>query len=258
MRERPKTYRQLTGLRPDDIVAHVNRGVCLVQLGRFDEAIAEYRAADKLLPNDPRIALNLALAYQKSGRLQEAAERLESLHIAHPQETKVTLLLADCRLQAGDDRGVIDLLQPLAPQLPEDSGLAYMLGMALLRTGNSSQAQQYLDRILRNGDSAEARFLMGMRMFEAGDYPAAVKQLAAAVEANPKLPQVQSLYGRALLNTGDPDAAAEAFRKALAGNPNDFAANVGLGQILDARKQYEEALQPLRTRASGSRGFRRG
>jgi tetratricopeptide (TPR) repeat protein len=241
-----EAYRKLVGLRPDDVVAHVNRGVCLVQLGRFDEAIAEYQAADKLLPNDPRIALNLALAYQKSGRLQEATERLESLHGAHPQESKVTLLLADCRLQEGDDRGVIALLQPLAPQLPDDLGVAYMLGMALLRTGSPSQAQQYLDRILRTGDSAEARFLMGMRMFEAGDYPSAVKQLAAAIEASPRLPQVQSLYGRALLNTGDPDAAADAFRKELAGNPNDFAANLGLGEILNARKQYGEAVTPLR------------
>ena len=65
--------------------------------------------------------------------------------------------------------------------------------------------------------------------------------MAAAAELNPKLPQLQSLYGRALLNTGDPDAAAEAFRKELATNPNDFAANLGLGQILAARKQFREA-----------------
>ena len=51
-----------------------------------------------------------------------------------------------------------------------------MLGMAFLHTGNLAQGQAFLDRILRNGDSVEARFLMGTRMFESGDYPAAVKQ----------------------------------------------------------------------------------
>ncbi|HEY3836502.1 MAG TPA: tetratricopeptide repeat protein, partial [Bryobacteraceae bacterium] len=239
-------YRELAGMRPDDVVAHVNRGICLVQLGRFDEAIAEYGAADKLLPNDPRIALNLALAYQKSGRLKEAIERFESLRSAHPEDEKIALLLADCQLQAGNDREVIELLQPLAARRPDDLGLAYMLGMALLHTGNVSEAQGFLDRILSNGDSAEARFLLGMRMFESGDYPAALKQLAAAIEANPKLPQVQSLYGRALLYTGDPDAASEAFRKELTANANDFAANLGLGEIFNARKQYRDAVQPLR------------
>jgi Flp pilus assembly protein TadD/peroxiredoxin len=241
-----EAYRKLTALHPDDVVAHVNLGVSLVQLGRFDEAIAEYQAADKLLPNDPRIALNLALAYQKSGRLQEAMHRFEALHSAAPEDTKVVLLLADCRLQNGDDARVIELLQPLASQRPDDLGLAYMLGMAFLHTRDIARGQAFLDRILRNGDSVEARFLMGTRMFESGDYPAAVKQLLSAAELNPKLPELQSLLGRALLNTGDPDAAAAAFRKELAANRNDFAANLGLGQILAARKQLPEAIPLLR------------
>lgn len=233
-------YRQLAALHPDDVVAHVNRGVCLVRLGRFDEAITEYQAADKLLPNDPRIALNLALAYQKGGRLREATERFESLHAAHPDDPKVTMLLADCHLQSGGDQRVIELLRPVA-QSSDDLGIAYMLGMALLHTGKLDEAQVFLDRILRKGDSVEARFLLGLRMFESGDYPAAVKQLAAAAQLNPRLPQLQSLYGQALLHTGDPDAAADAFRKELAINPNDYAANLGLAQILTARKQLEEA-----------------
>jgi tetratricopeptide (TPR) repeat protein len=241
-----EAYRKLTALNPGDVVAHVNLGISLVQLGRFDEAIAEYQTADKLLPNDNRIALNLALAYQKSGRLLEATQRFEALHAAAPEDPRLTLLLADCLLQTGHDTRVVDLLQPLAPQRPDDLGLAYMLGMAFLHTGNLGQGQAFLDRILRNGDSVEARFLMGTRMFESGDYPAAVKQLAAAIELNPRLPQLQSLYGRALLNTGDPDAAAGAFRKELATNPNDFAANLGLGQILAARKQLHDAIPPLR------------
>jgi tetratricopeptide (TPR) repeat protein len=243
-----EAYRKLTVLHPDDVVAHVNLGISLVQLGRFEEAVAEYQAAEKLLPGDPRIALNLALAFQKSGRLPEAAQRFEALHAVAPEDPKVTLLLADCLLQTGHEPQVIDLLQPLAPQRPDDLGLAYMLGMALLHTGNLGQGQAFLDRILRNGDSVEARFLMGMRMFESGDYPAAVKQLAAAIELNPRLPQLQSLYGRALLNTGDPDGAGEAFHKELATNPNDFAANLGLGQILAARKQFHDAV-PLVQRA---------
>jgi tetratricopeptide (TPR) repeat protein len=81
-------------------------------------------------------------------------------------------------------------------------------------------------------------------MFESGDYPAAVKQLASAAELNPHLTQLQSLYGRALLNTGDPQAASEAFRKELSTNPNDYQANLGLAQIDIARKQFGGALQP--------------
>ena len=241
-----ESYRKLLALRPDDVATHVNLGVVLAHLGRFEEAIAEYEAAGKLLPGDPRIALNLALAYEKSGQIEEAKQRFEALHAAVPQDTQVTMLLADCNLRTGDHRRVIDLLQPLEQLMPNDLGLAYMLGMALMRTDRIQEGQALLDRILRNGNSAEARFLLGTRMFESGDYPAAVRELSSAAELNPKVPQLQSLYGLALLNTGDPEAAAGAFRRELAANPNDYPSNLHLGEILTMRKQFADAMPLLR------------
>src|ERR1035438_1577305 len=239
-----QAYRSLLKLLPDDVATHVNLGVALVQLGRYDEAISEYNAADKLLPGDPRIALNTALAYQKSGRLDEAQKRFEALHAADPQNQQVTMLLADSYLQDGDNQRVIELLQPLRDS--DDLGVAYMLGMALLRTQRIAEAQAMLDRILKNGDTAEARFLLGTRMFESGDYPAAAKELAGAIELKACRPQGQTLYGRALLNTGDPDGATSAFTRAVDSNPNDYEANLGLGQILMARKHYTDAMLRLR------------
>jgi len=239
-------YRTFLKLRPDEAGAHSNLGAVLVKLGRYDEAIAEYQTAETLLPGDPRIGLNLALAYEKSGRLPEAAAKLEAVHSAAPQEKQVTLLLADCDLQMGEDDRVIELLEPLEQNDPGDLATAYMLGTALIRKQRIAEGQVLLDRILRNGDSPEARFLLGTRLYESGDYPAAVKELAGAVELNPKLPQLQSFYGLALLNTGDPDAAAAAFRRELAENPNDYASNLALGQILTVAKQFGDAIPLLR------------
>ena len=233
-------------LQPDSVAAHVNLGVVLVNLGRYDAAIAEYDAADKLLPGDPRIALNTALAYEKSGRIEEAQKRYAALHNSNPHDNRVTMLLANCRLSTGNNGGVIELLQPLAAQNTDDLAVSYMLGMALLREGRVTEGQVLLDRILSRGDTAEARFLLGTRMFESGDYPAAVKQLASAIERNGKLPELQSLYGRALLNTGDPDGALAAFRNELAGNPNDFSANLGIGQILTVRRDFANGTEALR------------
>jgi tetratricopeptide (TPR) repeat protein len=229
----------------NEVAEHVNRGVALAHQGRYDEAIAEYESAEKLLPGDPRIALNEALAYEKSGRVEEAARRFADLHRLHPDENQVALLLADCDLQLGRDQQVIELLEPIQAQNANDLGFAYMLGTALIRQRRIQDGQVFLDRILHNGDTPEARFLLGTRMFASGDYPAAVKQLASAIELNPNLPQLQSYYGRALLETGDPDSAAGAFQKELAHNPNDYAANLGLGQIMTARKQFTEAIPVL-------------
>jgi tetratricopeptide (TPR) repeat protein len=208
-----ENYRAALRIRPDDVATHVNLGVVLVKLAQFDEAIREYRAAEKLLPGDPRIALNLALAYEKSGRVSQAAEQFEAMHSASPQDKKIAILLADCDLQLGQDTRVIELLRPLEAEDSADPAVAYMLGMAFLHQHNLQNGQMYLDKILRRGDTAEARFLLGARMFESGDYPAAANELAAAIELNPHLPELQSYYGQALLNTGILTQLSQHFKK---------------------------------------------
>lgn len=234
-------YRAFLKIKPDEVGAHSNLGVVLTKLGRYDDAIAEYEIAEKLAPGDPRIGVNLALAYEKSGRITEARNELEKLRGSSPGETQITMLLADCDLRLGDNAKVIELLQPLEGRNPNDLAVAYMLGTALIRDNRIAEGQRLVNVILKNGDSAEARFLLGSQIFSAGDYPRAVKQFESAIALNPNVPELQAYYGRSLLLTGDADGAAAAFRKELANDPNNFAANLGLAQILTERKQIAQA-----------------
>jgi len=237
-------YRQFLAARPREGAVQANLGVLLAHLGRFDEAIAEYKKAVALDPQNGDIVRNLGLAYYKSGRIAEAASEFAKSHAVSPDNLQTVLLLADCQLRMGENREVIKLLTPLEVEHTDELAIAYLLGTALLNEGQIAEGQKRVDRILSKGDSAEARFLLGNQMFAAKDFPAAVKQLASAIELNPSLPGLQSLYGQALLNTGDPDAAAEAFRKELTSDPNQFEANLYLAEILTARSQWKDA-EPL-------------
>jgi Flp pilus assembly protein TadD len=239
-----QAYRDFLAVHPNEVAVHSNLGVLLSQLGRFDEAIAEYRKALDLQPGNDGITLNLGLAYYKSGRIPEAAQQFSTAREMAPDNRQIALLLADCDLRMGQNEKVITLLAPIEKKDSNDLAIAYLLGTALVRDNRVEEGQQRVDRILRNGDSAEARFLLGSEMFAAGDFPAAVKQLRSATELDPNLPGLESLYGQALLNTGDPDAAAGAFPKELASNPNDFAANLYLAEIFIARRKWAEA-EPL-------------
>jgi tetratricopeptide (TPR) repeat protein len=120
-----------------------------------------------------------------------------------------------------------------------------MLGVALVRGGQVSRGQVIIDRILRKGDSAEARLLIGVTKLNAHDYPAALVDLAKAVELNPNLPDAYGFYAQALQATGDPAAAIAAFGKALAANPNNFTANFELGVLLKSDRKLDEALEYL-------------
>src|SRR5581483_5417061 len=243
-----KTYRSFLAQHPNEVAVRSNLGVALSRLGRFDEAIAEYKKALDLDPGNTGISLNLGLAYYKSARIPDAVNVFSQATQSAPGNQQITLLLADCDLRMGRNDKVIALLRPIEQQDPNDLAVAYLLGTAFLRDHQIEEGQRRVDRILRKGDSAEARFLLGSQMFVAGDFPSALKQFAGAIELNPSLPELQSFYGQALLNTGDPDAAAGAFQKELASNPNDFAANLYLAEIYIARKRWSEA-EPLLARA---------
>src|SRR5437588_6749490 len=149
-----RDYRAYLKLRPDAVDARSNLGAALAGSGDYTEAISEYQEALKLSPKNPRIWLNLSLAFYKSGQISKAAAELERIHSTQPDNKQVVLLLADCWLRMGEDAKVIALLDK---QDEKDLAVAYMLGTALIRSKQVERGQQMIDRILRNGDSAEAR-----------------------------------------------------------------------------------------------------
>ena len=124
--------------------------------------------------------------------------------------------------------------------------------MALVRNGKVQEGQRLVETLLRDGDSAEAQYLVGSAAFMAGDYPQAVERFSSALQKNPKLPSLRSYYGRALLFTGDADGAERAFREALAESPNDYEANHYLGSLLATRGRPQEA-RPVAEKALGLR-----
>ncbi len=234
-------YQEFLKLRPDAYQIRSNLGAALAKAGRYDEAIAQYREALQREPANAGIQLNLALAHYKAGHIVEAEKIFAGLHQRDPGNRQVTMLEADCQLRMGQDKQVIALLTPLQTQTPDDLALDYMLGTALIRDKQTGPGEIIINRVLKAGDSAEARLLMGTTKSNVADFAGALVDLEEAVKLNPNLPDVYSYYGMALLSTGDQAGAAAAFRKELASNPNDFIANLQLGALLRTDQDYDEA-----------------
>ncbi len=221
-------YQALIKLRPDSVAAHANLGAALSHLRRFDEAIAEYELALAAAPDQIQIRVNLALAYYKAGRIDRAAAGFEKSHALAPEEKRITLLLADCWLQQGENRKVIALLEPLDAQNRDDLTFSYLYGTALMRDDRTERGQEVMDRILRNGDSAQARVLMASARMKMQNWKGAKADLERAIEIDPSLPGVHALLGVVLDELMD-TTASDQYRKELEVNPNDFSANFHLG-----------------------------
>lgn len=238
-------YQEFLKLHPEATAIHSNLGAALAGLGRLEDAIAEYEIALKQSPGMPSTRLNLALAYYKMGRIADAATQLERVHAEVPSNHQAIILLGDCYLRMGENRKTIALLQPVYKAQPDDLAVVYMLGMALLRNKQHDEGAMVMDRILRNGESAESHLLLGMAKYEALQYPEAIADLSTAAEINPNLPDLYSYLGQAQMASGDMDAARQAFEKELAHNPNDFESNLRLAVLLKQDGNYERAHQLL-------------
>ena len=238
-------YRLFLEKYPDVAPVRSDLGAALAGAGRYEEAIVEYKRALQLKPL-PQVRLNLALAYYKTLKLSLAVAELKKVREEMPDDSRPVLIEADCYLRLGENKKVIDLLSPVHDANVDDLAAVYMLGTALVRDGQTQKGQVLIDRILKNGDSAEARLLLGTTKLMVNDYAGALVDLQKAVELNPSLPEVYAFYGSALLATGDQVGAQEAFEHALRDDANNFDANLRMGMLLRKDEQYDRALKYVR------------
>src|SRR5258708_3633246 len=234
-------YKQFLKLHPEATAIHSNLGAALAGLGRFEEAVPEYRTALKQSPSMAAARLNLGLVYYKMGRIADAARELATVHAKDPDIEQATLLLGDCYLRMGQEKDVIRVLEPAERKHPDDAGMAYMLGTALIRDGQVEKGQVLVDRILRNGDSAEAHLMLGSAKMNVADFAGARDEFAKAVVLNPTLAEVHVLYAKALVLTGDSDQSSKEFKAELAVNPFNFDSNLQLGATSRQEQNYEQA-----------------
>jgi tetratricopeptide (TPR) repeat protein len=238
-------YQAYLKTHPEAAPVRSNLGAALAHEGRYTEAIQEYTQALAAQPTNYGIRFNLALAYYKTGEIKPAVKEFEAVYAIQPADAperrQLMLLLSECYLRQGEDGRVVALLDPLADADPNDLTLAYLLGTALLHQGHDERGALMIERILRNGDTAEAHMLMAFTRMKANDKKDALGEVDRALALNPNLPEAHTLRGRLAFMAADLDGAETAFRKALTLDPTAFNAMLWLGTLLRQEGKLQEA-----------------
>ena len=127
------------------------------------------------------------------------------------------------------------------------------LGLVLARQNKPSDARLELVTAtqLDPGDAgagAKAQAWRALAGIDRHDNPAmASNDLLEALKLSPETTADTLLAAELAIQTGQPDAAEAAYRRALAKDAKSAQANAGLAHLLIARKQYPEAETLLRT-----------
>lgn len=184
-------YRHAIAVAPGASLIPLNLGVALEKIGRYNEAIANYEAAQRWNENEPAPPLNMGLAYLLSGRPAQALAPLE--------------------------RAV--QLQPSAP------GPLYHYSRALLETGKIDEAVTQVRKALTlapsKGMAASLHMQLGMAAYLRKDDNAALLSFLEATRIDPEYWPARKNAGIALGNLGRNREAIEQFEIYLRGNPRD-------------------------------------
>jgi len=237
-----EAYSRFLESQPRNVEALSNLGAVLAAQGRYADAIGRYREALAVDPARTAVRFNLGVALHKSGDITAAAAELERVVKERPDHRAAVVLLAECRFRLGQPGRAAELLTPLHDAAPDDAAVSYLLGLSLVQDKQAARGQVVLDQILKDGESARSRLLMGSMKLAAGEFAGALEDLRRAAALDPALPMVHLFLGRALLSTGDAEHAAGEFRLALEADPNDFEASLLLGVLLNQDGAYEEAM----------------
>jgi tetratricopeptide (TPR) repeat protein len=242
-------YQSILAKHPERVDVRSNLGAAFSRLGRYEEAIAQYKEALKLDGRNQTIRFNLALAYYKGALFHEAADELTRFLTAAapdvPQRINAALLLADCQVRMGNYKKVIESLSPLAEADPNNRTVAFLLGSALIGDRQVSRGQLLIDKVFHDEDSAQAHLLLGSILLLADDGHSAIREFERAIQLDPKLPTLHAWYGRALMRMGDSPRAKSAFKVELTENQNDFDANLFMGVLLRQDRDFDEAFRYL-------------
>jgi len=253
-------YVQVLRIFPGAARIRSNLGAAYAGLGRYEDAIEQYRRALEGVGDGEgatSIRHNLALALQKAGQTGEAAGEARRVLDTEPANRDALLLLADCQLRLGQHEALIELLGPVAAADPADKAVAFLLGTALLEVGRPGDAQVVMDRVFRD-DSPPGHVLMGLMHSKRQNWEGVLAEAEKARAADPRVPLANFLYGQALLKSVeqsrmmqpvDWQGAVEAFRAELSIDPNHFESNLLLGTLLREEGKTGEALDHLRRAA---------
>ncbi len=173
--------------------------------GRFDRALGTATTQLALTPDAPALHYLAGAALAEMGEHQRAVEHLEIEVERSPQHLDSRLRLAVSLAEIGNVERANEVLRAALREHPDHARASFLLGRNLARAGDDAEAEPLL-RTAAEGGAAGAWYALGQ-----------------------------------LLQKHDETAGAEdAFRRALAADPDDLDAMFALGKTLVRAGKEEE------------------
>jgi tetratricopeptide (TPR) repeat protein len=183
---------------PRSAMAHANLGHALVQKGRVDQAMTEFKTALEINPDSDDANYCLGVAYAQKGDLDEAIAHYQKALTTNPRIAEAELNLGNALLQKGDVEGAITHYQKSLKINPSYPDAHNSLGNAFLQKNQVDGAMAEFQKALGlNPSYAEAHNNLGIAFARSGQLDKAITEFQEAVRLNPYYDKAQSNLERA-------------------------------------------------------------
>jgi superkiller protein 3 len=241
-----RELKAILAIDPGSAEGHLLLGIAYRSSGSSDlmgEAVAELRQALALNPGFAPARFYLAHLYLDLGRAERAREELQTALTQAPGNPQFMALLGEAERQMKNPARSIELN---TQALKVDASFAearYYLGLALFDLGRRDEAITELERVVQSGPGAVDAYLsLGSLYVEAGRYDDALTVLRQGVQIEPSRPEIRIQMARAYRSKGLLDRAEAQLKLAAPKGTTTLAASLYQHQQIEFDLTLEQGL----------------
>ena len=239
-----KCFDEAIKINPNLVEAWTNKGSALGKLGKHDEEIKCYEQAIKINPNLAEAWYNKGITLAKLEKYDEAVKCFDEVIKINPDYDKAWYNKGAILEKLGKPDEAITCYGEAVRINPHLVEAWYNKGAALAKLEKYDEAIKCYDQVIKiNPENDHAWYNKGIALAELEKYDEAIKCYDEVIRINPNFAGVWSNKGSALEYLGKHDEAIKCYDEAIKINANDAAAWSNKGSALVNLGKLDEAIK---------------
>jgi len=245
-----KNIKQSIKLKPEDINSKILLGNIYYELGRYSDAVEQYRKILEISPDTPSVLFNIGSALLKTGEDFAGMEYLKKAgsadgigEIAHRAYSKLGVLFTK-RLNFELAEKYLKKAISLRPEAPLNR---YNLGIAYLKQNKKNKAlQEFIKADQLGGNDPELLENTGEAFFSMKEYNRSLDSYKKILTRGEKNIRILSRMADIYYQKGELDTAYKYYKKITVIEPaseNARMVYLNMGNILDDTQKYSGAIE---------------
>ena len=213
-------------------LAYSNRGDAYINVGEYDDAIADYNRVIAIDPNDASAYNNRGVAKGRKGDYDGAIADCSSAIALDPNNAAAYDNRGVAKAHIGDYDGATDDYDRAIALDPNNAAAYHNRGVAVAHKGDYDGAIADCSRaIALDPNNASAYNNRGAAKLSKGDYGSAIDDFSDAIALDPNNASAYNNRGVAKLSKGDYDGAIDDCSRAIELEPDGASAYSNRGEI---------------------------